>query len=157
MAYKHKHDHRYQLVNITSSYSKTKRSKGHPLKTLTFKNLDLNKNVETYVVVSGLHQDGVTYVDGFANEKHWSPLIDYFDTAKDLIFYFSPYMVDHFGNTSNFKVKLKKEKTGVKYILNADSEPQSAGKLVSSFKPVAKPVQVMSVKQFDSPLFDIKG
>ena len=156
MYYKHKHDHRYQLIDIYGGYSKSKQSKGKPIKTIVFHNLDLNKSLETYVVVTGQNKEG-TWVDGFANERHWETIIKSFDIAKDYIITFNEEMTDHYGNKKEFNVKLKKEKGGVKYILDADSIPDmdAQPKLVSTFKPVKQQVRAQPVKQFDNPLFEI--
>ena len=154
MAYKHKHDHRYQLINVFDSYSKSGKSKGKPMKTIVFHNLDLNRTLETYVVVSGQHKDG-TWVDGFKNERHWETIIKNFDIAKDYIITFNEHMTDQYGNKKDFQVKCKKEKDEFKYIINADAHPETDMSPLSSFKPVAKPVEELPVKQFDSPLFDI--
>jgi len=156
MYYKHKHDHRYQLIDIYGGYSKSKQSKGRPMKTLVFHNLDLGKSLETYVVVTGQNKEG-TWVDGFANEKQWEEIINHYDYMKDYIITFKANMRDKRGNESAFKVKLKKEKDGVKYILDADSIPDmdAQPKLLSTFKPVEQEVQQVEVKQFDHPLFEI--
>jgi len=157
MYYKHKPDHRYQLISITNGYSKSTKSKGRPMKTIVFRNLDLKKELETYVVVSGQHQDGISWVDGFANERHWETIIENFDIMKDYIITFNETMTDQYGKPKDFKVKLKKEKGGVKYILDADSIPdmEAEPKLVSTFKPVKQQVRAQPVKQFDNPLFEI--
>ena len=76
---------------------------------------------------------------------------------KDYIITFNEEMTDHYGNKKEFNVKLKKEKGGVKYILDADSIPDmdAQPKLVSTFKPVKQQVRAQPVKQFDNPLFEI--
>ena len=154
--FKHKHDHRYQITSISDGYSKSTQSKGRPIKTIVFHNLDLNKSLETYVVVTGQHKNG-TWVDGFANERHWETIIKSFDILKDYIITFNEEMTDQYGNKRDFKVKLKKEKNGVKYILNADSIPDmdAEPKLVSTFEPVKQEVREEPVKQFDNSLFVI--
>jgi hypothetical protein len=154
MYYKHKPDHRYKLISITNGYSKSTKSKGRPMKTIVFHNLDLNKSLETYVVVTGQHQNG-SWVDGFANERHWETIIKSFDIAKDYIITFNEKMTDQYGKPKDFKVKLKKEKDGVKYILDADSHPETDMELLSTFEPVEQEVREEPVKQFDNPLFEI--
>ena len=109
MYYKHKPDHRYKLISITNGYSKSTKSKGKPMKTIVFHNLDLNKSLETYVVVTGQHQDG-TWVDGFANERHWETIIENFDIMKDYIITFNEEMTDHYGNKKSSTLNLKKKK-----------------------------------------------
>ena len=154
MHFKHKHDHRYQLTNIYDGYSKSPKSKGRAMKTIVFHNLDLNKSLETYVVVTGQNKDG-TWLDGYANERHWKTIINDFDIAKDYIITFNEKMTDQYGKPKDFAVKLKKEKNGVKYILDADSHPETEMQLLSTFKPVKQVVIEEPVKQFDSPLFEI--
>lgn len=155
MNFKHKHDHRYQLLNIFDSYSKSGKSKGRAMKTIVFRNLDLKAEILTYVVVTGQHKNG-TWLDGFANERHWSYVIANEDKCKDYIFYFSPKMKNQYGKDTDFKIKHTKDKDGVsKYTLDADAIPEHPKELLSTFVPVEKPVNELPVKQFDSPLFEI--
>lgn len=155
MYFKHKHDHRYQLVRIIEGYSTSKKSKGRAMTTIVFRNLDLGAEILTYVVVTGQHKNG-TWPDGFANEKHWQEIIEKFDECKDYIFYFSPKMKNQYGKDTDFKIKHTKDKDGVsKYTLDADAIPEHHKELLSTFVPVEKPVNALPVKQFDSPLFEI--
>ena len=156
MYYKHKHDHRYQLLSITSGYSKVKKTKGWAMTTIVFHNLDLEKSLETYVMITGQNTEG-TWLDGYENRFHWEEIIDNFDVMKDYIITFKEKMRDQHGNTPDFKVKLKHEKGAVKYILNADSIPDLDAPVMklSTFEPVEEEVQEEPVKQFDNPLFGI--
>lgn len=160
MIYQHKAGHTYKLVNIYGMYSTVKRTKGRPMVVINMYNLDLDKEVETNVVVPGLMEDGFTAVDAFANYNHWEHIIRDFDENKKYQIKFEPMMTNQFGNETPFRVKTKKVNGSLKYIIDADSHPVICFEsYVSQYrKPVTleKKEVVEEVKQFDSDLFEIK-
>ena len=138
--------HSYQLMNIFDGYSKSTRTKGAPMKTIQFRNLETGADLETYVVVPGTYKNGIQDCHGFDNYwNKWKNTIDNFDEHRLYIHIFDPDIKNQYGKRGEFITK-KNEQT---YVINADTRPLKLDAYVRDYKP--KKVEARKFEVFSEP------